>query len=65
MDLPRLFKPMIQLDAGAARRYGGIGLGLALAQRQARILGGGIIVVSTRGEGSTFTLTLPFEKERT
>lgn len=58
-DLSRLFKPMAQLDTGLARSYGGIGMGLALARRQAELWGGGITVASEPGQGSTFTLSLP------
>lgn len=59
VDLPRLFKPMAQIDTGLARSYGGIGMGLALARRQAELWGGGITVASEPGQGSTFTLSLP------
>jgi signal transduction histidine kinase len=58
-DLPRLFQPLVQLDAGLARRHGGVGLGLALARRLAEMHGGTIEVESEPGKGSTFTLRLP------
>lgn len=61
-DLAKLFKPLTQLDAGLARRHGGIGMGLALAQRLAELHGGTIEVESEPGNGSTFTLRLPLEK---
>jgi PAS domain S-box-containing protein len=54
----QLFKPFSQVDASATRRYGGTGLGLALAQRLAKALGGDITVASQEGQGSTFTLTV-------
>jgi signal transduction histidine kinase len=41
------------------RRYGGVGLGLALARKMARILGGDLEVESTVDVGSTFTFRLP------
>jgi PAS domain S-box-containing protein len=53
-----LFQPFMQIDSSAARRYGGTGLGLAVSQRLATILGGGIQVASELGKGSTFTLTI-------
>ncbi len=55
----RLFKPFSQADETLTRRYGGVGLGLAISQRFARLLGGDISVRSMPGAGSTFTLTLP------
>jgi len=58
-DLGTLFKPFAQLDAGLARRRGGIGVGLSLARRLAQLHGGTIGVESELGKGSTFTLRLP------
>ncbi len=58
-DLPKLFRPLAQLDSGLPRQYGGIGLGLALARRLAELHGGTIEAESESGKGSTFTLRLP------
>jgi signal transduction histidine kinase len=58
-ELPRIFAEFHQVDGSASRGYGGVGLGLALAQRLARALGGDVTVESAEGSGSTFTLTLP------
>ena len=60
--LAKLFKPLTQLDAGVARKHGGLGLGLALAHRLAALHGGTIEVESEPGEGGTFTLRLPIER---
>ncbi len=54
-----LFRDFVQVDSSTTRTYGGTGLGLALSQRLAHLLGGAITVSSVFGEGSTFTLTLP------
>lgn len=61
-NLPRLFKPFVQLDAGLARQYEGAGLGLALVKQIAELLGGEVDVTSVFGEGSRFTLTLPWKE---
>jgi signal transduction histidine kinase len=58
-DVPRLFKPFVQLDGGLTRRHGGTGLGLHIAQRLAALLGAHIDVESELGRGSTFKLVLP------
>ena len=58
-DIPRLFQPFTQLDAGLTRRHGGTGLGLYNSNSLARLLGGRIDVDSIPGVGSRFTLTVP------
>jgi PAS domain S-box-containing protein len=59
-DIPRLFKPFVQLDSRLSRRHEGTGLGLVLVAHLAELHGGGVSVVSTPGQGSRFTLTLPW-----
>jgi PAS domain S-box-containing protein len=58
-DLGRLFVEFQQLDTGAAKRYQGTGLGLALTKRIVEAQGGSVGVVSTPGVGSTFFAVLP------
>jgi len=58
-DLERLFREFEQLESGAARRYDGTGLGLALTRKIVEIQGGAINVQSEVGKGSTFTVILP------
>jgi PAS domain S-box-containing protein len=60
-DIVRLFQPFIQLSTGLARESTGTGLGLTLVAQMARLHGGGVSVSSTPGEGSRFTLVLPWE----
>jgi signal transduction histidine kinase len=56
-----VFDEFRQVDGSSTRRYGGSGLGLSLARRLARLLGGEIFVDSSLGEGSTFRVELPLE----
>lgn len=54
-----IFEEFRQLDGTTTRQYGGSGLGLTLARRFARLLGGDIALHSTEGEGTTFIVDLP------
>jgi signal transduction histidine kinase len=54
-----IFEEFRQVDSSLNRRYGGAGLGLAIAKRMAEMQGIEITVVSQLGIGSTFTLILP------
>jgi CheY-like chemotaxis protein len=58
-DLGRLFVEFQQLEAGAAKRHQGTGLGLALTRRLVEAQGGSVGVKSTIGTGSTFHACLP------
>lgn len=58
-DLPLIFLPFTQIDASSTRAKGGMGLGLAIAQRMAHAIGGEVTASSQVGKGSTFTLAAP------
>lgn len=57
--LPQIFDPFRQGESRLSRRYGGAGLGLAIAQKLAALMDGRITVESVPGDGSIFTLSLP------
>ncbi|MDW8148150.1 MAG: histidine kinase N-terminal 7TM domain-containing protein [Roseiflexaceae bacterium] len=57
--LPLLFQDFSRIEDAGHRKYGGTGLGLAISRQFCRLMGGEITVVSTPGEGSTFTVRLP------
>jgi signal transduction histidine kinase len=58
-DLDRIFAPFWQAEQSRTRRAGGTGLGLSVARRLARLIGGDIAVRSHPGDGSTFIVRLP------
>jgi PAS domain S-box-containing protein len=61
-DLSRLFQPFVQLDSRLTRQYSGTGLGLSLVSRMAELHGGGVAVESQVGQGSRFTISLPWDR---
>lgn len=55
----KLFQPFSQADDSTSRKYGGTGLGLFLARRLARMMGGDVVLGGSElGKGSEFVITL-------
>src|SRR5215211_3984727 len=63
-DLPRVFERFFQVETHLTRRYGGMGMGLAVAKAMIDLHGGRIWAESEDGKGSTFTFLLPVEKSQ-
>jgi heavy metal sensor kinase len=58
-DLPHLGEPFYRSAGARQRGITGIGLGLAIAKRLVEALDGNLVIKSTEGSGSEFTLALP------
>jgi signal transduction histidine kinase/ActR/RegA family two-component response regulator len=61
--MQRIFKPFEQESATTVSRFGGTGLGLSICQNLVQLMHGSIVVDSKEGQGTTFTVTLPFKVE--
>ena len=55
----RVFEPFWQAGQESTRKTSGTGLGLTVSRQLAQLLGGELVMRSTPGEGSTFTLYIP------
>lgn len=57
--LPSLFEPFVQAEPASTRHHDGPGIGLAIAARLCRVLGGELQVRSQPGRGSRFEARFP------
>lgn len=62
-QLKVVFDAFQQADSSTTKQFGGTGLGLTISRKFAQLLGGDLLVSSTPGEGSRFTLLLPVDGE--
>jgi PAS domain S-box-containing protein len=61
-DQRDLFQPFVQVDSTLSRQYEGTGLGLALVDRLTKLHNGSVSLASVVGQGSRFTVTLPWHR---
>jgi CheY-like chemotaxis protein/iron only hydrogenase large subunit-like protein/HPt (histidine-containing phosphotransfer) domain-containing protein len=61
--MTRLFQAFSQVDNSSTRKYGGVGLGLALAKKLTEMMGGTVGVQSEEGQGSNFWLSVMLKKQ--
>ncbi|MFW6233749.1 MAG: ATP-binding protein [Spirochaetota bacterium] len=58
-ELTRVFEPFTQLDYTLNRGHGGLGLGLPMARRLSKALGGSVKISSSDADGTTVRITVP------
>jgi len=63
-ELSKIFERFYQVDGSSKRRFGGVGLGLALVKEIIESHEGTVDVTSVEGEGTTFRIVLPVLEEQ-
>ena len=62
--IPRIFERFYVVDKSRSRKLGGTGLGLSIVKHIALLHDGKVMVESTIGEGTTFTVILPVDSDK-
>jgi two-component system phosphate regulon sensor histidine kinase PhoR len=62
-EIPKVFDTFRQLDGSSTRKWGGLGIGLAMAKHIVEQHGGRIWAESEEGKGALFSFVLPVESE--
>lgn len=57
-NIRKIMRPFEQEEASTAHNYGGTGLGLAICDNIVRLMGGNIVIDSTLGKGTDFSVFL-------
>ena len=60
-SIERIFERFYRVDKGRSRKAGGTGLGLSIVKHIMMLYGGKMKVESKEGQGTTFTITMPYE----
>jgi signal transduction histidine kinase len=58
-QLQHVFESFHQVESGLARRYSGLGLGLALVQELVHLMGGEVVADSSPGHGAVVSFWIP------
>jgi len=59
----KIFERFTQADDSVTRRFGGTGLGTTISKELIELMDGSINLRSKEGEGTTFTVVIPFERQ--
>ncbi len=59
-NFDKIFEAFEQEHSGVAHKFGGTGLGLSIVKRFTEMMGGSVELQSVFGEGSTFSVRIPF-----
>ena len=62
--LGKIFRPFYRVDEARDREAGGVGLGLAIAERAVRLHGGSVKAANVTNGGLAVTISLPISREK-